>query len=179
MECPNCHAEVNEGLTVCPACGEEVVPKFLAAPGGGGDDRVVEEQPVLEPPPFERVEVVEEQPVVPESSGPYLELVGTQKVRPLDGVTSLIVGRLDDTPTIWDMEPITLAPSPGRISRSHCTFVLAGMIWHVMDLGASNGTWLNDQRLDPGQMTPLADGDKVIIDKGGQGETWILFHAAA
>jgi pSer/pThr/pTyr-binding forkhead associated (FHA) protein len=47
-----------------------------------------------------------------------------------------------------------------RVSRRHCCLVLSGNEVHVRDLGSTNGTWINDWRVEKGALRP---GDEFSI----------------
>ena len=55
-----------------------------------------------------------------------------------------------------------------QISRRHVQLEWRGDAWHVMDLGSSNGTFVNDERVTTSQ---LNDGDRVRV-----GETTFEFR---
>lgn len=45
-------------------------------------------------------------------------------------------------------------------SREHCQFILQGNALHIKDLGSSNGTFVNNQRIEE---SALSSGDRVTI----------------
>jgi pSer/pThr/pTyr-binding forkhead associated (FHA) protein len=47
------------------------------------------------------------------------------------------------------------------ISREHCAVTLAKGGLSVEDLGSANGTYVNRQRLEPGEQRPLKAGDVI------------------
>lgn len=49
------------------------------------------------------------------------------------------------------------------VSRRHCALLRRDGRLHVVDLGSSNGTSLNGERLEPHRPYSLADGDKLIL----------------
>lgn len=49
------------------------------------------------------------------------------------------------------------------VSSQHLRFQRAGAGWAVVDRGATNGTWLNAERLSPGEETPLGSGDVLLL----------------
>lgn len=48
-------------------------------------------------------------------------------------------------------------------SRRHCRLDRKGADWMLVDLGSSNGTLLNDSRLDENEQRPIAGGDVIRI----------------
>lgn len=48
------------------------------------------------------------------------------------------------------------------VSRHHCRFVTQGDVLAVEDSGSTNGTYVNDERVDSSQ---LAAGDEVLIGR--------------
>src|SRR5574341_1073502 len=50
-------------------------------------------------------------------------------------------------------------------SRKHCRIFLDGEQYAIEDLGSMNGTYINDQTLQPGTIYHLKDGDKVVAGR--------------
>jgi pSer/pThr/pTyr-binding forkhead associated (FHA) protein len=48
------------------------------------------------------------------------------------------------------------------VSRHHCRFVTSGEVLTVEDSGSTNGTYVNDERVDSAQ---LSAGDEVLIGR--------------
>jgi pSer/pThr/pTyr-binding forkhead associated (FHA) protein len=48
------------------------------------------------------------------------------------------------------------------VSRQHCRFVVSANEMSVEDSGSTNGTYVNDARVDK---TPLAPGDEVLVGR--------------
>lgn len=118
------------------------------------DERRPVDAPLEAPPP---------PPPPPEVTGPALVAVegnDAGKRFALDAAGPMIMGRGATTHiTLWDI----------RASRAHARVdpVPGGFV--VQDLGSSNGTWLNGERLvDP---RPLAPGDRIQI-----GSTVLVFQ---
>jgi len=51
----------------------------------------------------------------------------------------------------------------GRISRRHAQVTLDGTLVEVMDLGSTNGTTLNGEKLEPNVPKPMVTGDKISL----------------
>ena len=49
------------------------------------------------------------------------------------------------------------------ISRIHCKIIQNGMKAYISDLGSSNGTYVNGQRLQGGQAVPIQVGDRIKL----------------
>ena len=93
----------------------------------------------------------------------YRDGTGDLRLGPLDGLTSVTVGRGEDNDIelAWDAE----------VSRTHAQLVLIGGEWAIVDDGLSrNGSFVNDERI-VGQRR-LGDGDVVRL-----GRTTIVFKA--
>lgn len=72
----------------------------------------------------------------------------------------------------WDMDggnfpeiDATDHDSGGHISRRHALIEQRSGQWTVTDLGSTNGTALNRQKLAPQQATPLTGGDELIVGR--------------
>ena len=61
-----------------------------------------------------------------------------------------------------------------KCSREHCRVEKSGDGYALVDLGSTNGTRLNDAKVDSGSTTPLRHGDRLRL-----GGTVIEFHADA
>jgi hypothetical protein len=49
----------------------------------------------------------------------------------------------------------------GTLSQLHCVFLKSKEGWSVEDLGSTNGTWVDGQRLLDRQPLPVADGARI------------------
>src|SRR5919205_1816589 len=84
----------------------------------------------------------------------YRDDTGGQRFVPLDGKTSLTIGRSSgcDVQLAWD----------DRVSRVHAGLDLVGPDWTIVDDGLSrNGTFLNGERINGRRR--LRDGDTFVL----------------
>lgn len=60
-----------------------------------------------------------------------------------------------------------------EISRRHCRLVISGESYMIEDLGSTNGTWMNDQRLTGSHQLVSGEkfrlGDNVVLEFGIEG----------
>jgi len=115
------------------------------------------------------------QPVpVPRAKGKadLLEFVCEQGARPgevfpLSALRALI-GRQDQaaglTPEI-DLAEQDAGPEPCTVSRFHAEISRAPEGCFVVDLGSSNGTTLNGEKMAPGDRRRIAEGDLLTLGK--------------
>lgn len=142
MTCPNCGAEAPEEANFCASCGAELEsdPTVVYLPL---DDR--REHP-LTPAEAEHVEGIRGFALVVEQ-GPRSGM--TFVLNP--GVTT--VGRHPDSEIFLD--DVT-------VSRHHCRFVVDGGHLTVEDSGSTNGTYVNDSRVDSAE---LGAADEVLVGR--------------
>lgn len=78
------------------------------------------------------------------------------------GRTEVIVGREDPISNVFpDVDLTDQGGDEGGVSRRHARIFLQGSQVLVEDLNSTNYTYVNQQRLTPGQPHPLHDGDEV------------------
>ncbi len=83
----------------------------------------------------------------------------------LPASTQLIIGRGDPTATSRDPD-VDLAPYNATemgVSRQHIELTWKNDLIYVVDMGSTNGTLLNGQRLLTGIARLLRDGDELVI----------------
>jgi len=76
----------------------------------------------------------------------------------------LLIGRSDPARNIYP--DVDLASNGGEtlgVSRTHARLVSQGSQVFIEDLNSTNFTFLNNQRLQPGQRYPLKQGDEIRL----------------
>lgn len=71
-------------------------------------------------------------------------------------------------------EACDITLNDGRVSRRHASIEQAASGWQIVDLGSSNGTYVNGQPLPSNQPHPLMPGDEIVV-----GGTTMWFESAA
>lgn len=141
----------------------EAMPEFPIA-------EVVSELPIAEVAPAPIAAAPSAGPVsddpyfVPDSANPRLFVVRGQKPKvefPILGGLNF-VGRADDKPVDIDLED---QENPERVwaSRQHAVIEFEDNKITIEDLNSSNGTFLNRNKIYPGQKMPLKANDMVQI----------------
>ncbi|MBM3153035.1 MAG: FHA domain-containing protein [Chloroflexi bacterium] len=155
--CPGCQHEETTGAVFCSKCGAQLAEARLetqriTTSEARGTFRV----PTT---PFKQA---------PPASGPgmSLHLVENGQIVPLVDRNEFTLGRVSEGQPI--MPDIDLSPfnaySHG-VSRLHAVLKLQGNKLVVMDLGSSNGTYLNNTRLEPNTEQVVRHGDILSLGK--------------
>lgn len=130
---------------------EEIVPIPVVAP--------------VVPPPAAPVAVASDDPyVVPVNANPRLYIVRGQRPKAeypiMEGLN--FMGRADDKPVDIDLEE---QENPEKVwcSRQHAVLEFDSQKITIEDLNSSNGTFLNRNKIYPGQKMPLKANDVIQI----------------
>ncbi len=114
-----------------------------------------ESAPPLEAAP--QAEVVEEEPL----QGAYLETDDGEQHFILEGDT-LTIGRFDPVTGLKPEVDLSSVDINRSVSRRHAKLQLDNGVYQLSEeVGALNGTLVNNRRLVPGKPSPLSDGDTV------------------
>ena len=70
-----------------------------------------------------------------------------------------------------DGNDVVLNHDKGTISRHHCEIIRKGRRYFVKDI-STNGTWVNEQYVEAGQLRALREGDRLLL----AGELTLIFH---
>ncbi len=150
--CPNCGQPHRLGELICPQCG------MLLAHGGQTHKIGVTELP-------ERRRTRHGEAYARDQKSISFEVGGQQLSMPMR--EQLVLGRLSDIPD--DVQPdLDLGPYNAHecgVSRRHVEIRHQGFLTYVVDLGSSNGAWLNGQRLIQNKERLLRNGDELQLGR--------------
>lgn len=73
-----------------------------------------------------------------------------------------IIGRFDPTVGPIDVDLGSL-PEAAYVSRKHAKVTLEDGVWHLHDLGSSNGTFILKDDFERVEESELADGDEIAL----------------
>lgn len=90
--------------------------------------------------------------LIPGRKSPYLVQIHSNHIT---------IGRQSTTPEHPTIDLLTLQAGNYGVSRIHARIHVNGEGWFLEDLHSTNGTWLNDEALDPDALYPLETGDQL------------------
>ncbi len=113
-----------------------------------------------------RMETIQPPPPQALQSWISLHLIESGQVLPLADRTEFSLGRsAEGQPIVPDVDLSPYNAYANGVSRLHAAIKLVNNQVMVVDLGSSNGTYLNGVRLSPYVDTPVAHGDLVYLGK--------------
>jgi serine/threonine protein kinase len=95
-------------------------------------------------------------------SGPHLVVRGTGAKIYLPRVAEIVIGRSDPHTTLLpDVDLGSHGGGQAGVSRSHARLLRSPEGWLLEDLGSTNGTYVNEMQLTPGQLVHIRTNDTV------------------
>lgn len=158
--CPSCGAQVMAGEAFCDNCGAAV----------GGGSVAVAPPPVMAPAvaPVAQPVYVPPSPVAPSPARPVAataQLVANNgQTFPLAGKAAYLLGREDPVSGIYpDVDTTGSGGETSGVSRRHAELLQQGNQWLIRDLGSTNGTFVNNQRLAANAQQRINAGDQIRL----------------
>ena len=155
--CPNCGAQLEPGSNFCDMCGASVGAAPPIQPPLSTPTPPVSAPPVTPAPPA----------VYPAGAAVQGRLVvqGTNATLPFPpGKTEIVIGREDPVSGVFPEVDLTdHGGDEGGVSRRHARIFGQGAQVLIEDLNSTNYTYVNQQKLTPGQPQPLNSGDEVRV----------------
>ena len=156
--CPNCQHENLDGTVFCSECGMQlsesppIVTKNIPA----------DHEPLL---PTDRKKTASYS-TKDLDAWASLHLLDSGQILPLGDRTEFTLGRVSDAqPIMPDIDLTPYQAYASGVSRLHAVLKREGKRVFVMDLGSSNGTYLNGKRLQPNVDQTLNHGDMLALGK--------------
>lgn len=146
VRCAACNALVPANQAFCDSCGAS-----LSAPAGGAT------LPQAGPAPVAPMGQPAGHARLTTANGAQFDLTGK---------TQALIGREDPVSGIFpDVDLTPHGGDAGGVSRRHAKLAFNGFQWTIEDLNATNGSWVNNQKLNPGVPQPLNNGDQVRLGR--------------
>ncbi|NMC54363.1 MAG: FHA domain-containing protein [Chloroflexi bacterium] len=162
--CPKCHTEQPDGALFCNECGAQLVSldAFEFKTLNSEDSPELFTSPLTDLPDVE----LEDDISMMAQSEVSLLLLDSGKMIHLSGKREFSLGRVAEGQLI--LPDIDLSPFDAYaqgVSRLHASIKISPRIVILSDLGSSNGTRVNGQRIGPHIDYPINHGDLVALGK--------------
>lgn len=156
--CSNCQHENIPGTLFCAECGVQLDGVESLTTQSIAQDQIVDD--------LQDKSAAVEPPSSPTNSWISLHLMDSGKILPLASRTEFTMGRLSEgQPIMPDIDLTPYQAYASGVSRLHAVVKREANNTIVMDLGSSNGTYLNGRRLNPHTEEELKHGDVVALGK--------------
>lgn len=156
--CPNCHHQEPDGAFFCSECGFKLIfdDGLSTAAIHSVDSSITRAGKAPPPPP----------PIQTSDALVSLHIVRTGQILPLLGREEFTIGRVSQGQSILpdvDLTPYE-AYSQG-VSRLHATIIINNSEISIKDLGSSNGTRINNNKIPPHKYHTLTHGDIITLGR--------------
>lgn len=144
--CPSCGCKNDLSNSMCDDCMADI----------SGINPTDPEAQVIE----EVAPTKENKPLVDDSSVTIIERKRSLLFEATDGAgcfsagSGVIIGR--------EGEGKSYLSSHMTVSRRHARLTYDGT-WKIEDIGSANGTWVNEHKLEPGELCPIKAGDRLAL----------------
>jgi hypothetical protein len=156
--CPNCQHKEMSGAIYCSKCGAQLIDMTIATHKiHTAETRQAAERDTgrIKPPSAGHLQ-----------SWISLNMIESGQILPLADRTEFTLGRsAEGQPIVPDVDLSPHNAYANGVSRLHAVLKLIKDQIILMDLGSSNGTYLNGTRLAPYVETPVAHGDVIYLGK--------------
>lgn len=155
--CPNCHHHEFEGALFCSECGTKLVEQsgLSTAAIRGTDSRLL------------KIRGKVHSPAPPQPANEALasvHIVRTGQILPLIGREEFTIGRVSEGQSILPDIDLTPYEAYSRgVSRLHATLKIREGHMTITDLGSSNGTRVNSEKIPPHKEIPIKHGDVITV----------------
>ena len=155
--CSNCQYKNVTGAMFCAECGAQLDGIDTLITQAITDDQIAEELAKKGRP---------EPAQTPVNSWISLHLMDSGKILPLASRNEFTLGRLSEgQPIMPDIDLTPYQAYASGVSRLHAVVKRDANRVLVMDLGSSNGTYVNGRRINPHVEEALSHGDIVALGK--------------
>ncbi|HAV76415.1 MAG TPA: hypothetical protein DCX53_03580 [Anaerolineae bacterium] len=156
--CSNCQHENVSGTLFCAECGTQLEGSEGLTTQSIDQDQIADD--------LRKRPANIEPPSSPTNSWLSLHLMDSGKILPLASRNEFTMGRLSEgQPIMPDIDLTPYQAYASGVSRLHAVVKRDADHTVVMDLGSSNGTYLNGRRLNPHTEEELKHGDVVALGK--------------
>lgn len=160
--CPNCHSQEISGTLFCAECGARLVVGEI--PTTSHIERNQTGMLILQTRPPSPPNLAASGQLI--STSVSLHLIESGTILHLSGQTEFTLGRVaDGQPILPDVDLSEYEAYAQGVSRLHSALKINNQRVFITDLGSSNGTRVNGQKIMPNVDYPLNHGDVVTLGK--------------
>jgi pSer/pThr/pTyr-binding forkhead associated (FHA) protein len=158
--CPNCQHEEIAGALFCSECGAQLVfTEHLST-------QSIRRNPTDALTPTQVAETPPTPATATNDAVVSLHLVDSGQILPLTGRSEFTLGRMTEgQPILPDVDLSPYEAYSQGVSRLHAALKIANDRVVIVDLGSSNGTRINGQKIVPNVDYPLNHGDMLALGK--------------
>jgi len=154
--CSNCQHKNVAGAMFCAECGAQLDGVETLVTQAITDEQIAEDLKKKSPRPE----------AIPANSWISLHLMDSGKILPLASRNEFTLGRLSEgQPIMPDIDLTPYQAYASGVSRLHAVVKRDSERVLVMDLGSSNGTYVNGRRINPHVEESLSHGDILALGK--------------
>jgi hypothetical protein len=160
--CPNCHHQEVSGALFCSECGAQLVSTQRVSTQAirRHPSDILSSVQETNPPPAEPAPSTTVDAVV------SLYLIDSGQILHLAGRTEFTMGRVaEGQPILPDVDLSPYEAYTQGVSRLHSCLKIINQRVVITDLGSSNGTRVNGQKIMPHIDYPLNHGDVIALGK--------------
>ena len=162
--CPNCHHEEMPGSLFCSECGAQLV--ISETPTTQNIARNPSDYLTVQPPVQSPPSGISTSPVGTAEAVVSLHMVDSGQILNLTGQTEFTIGRTSEgQPILPDVDLSPYEAYSKGVSRLHAALKIHNQRVVITDLGSSNGTRVNGQKIVPHVDYPLNHGDMIALGK--------------
>ncbi|MEK6255826.1 MAG: FHA domain-containing protein [Chloroflexota bacterium] len=157
--CPNCHHQELLGALFCSECGTKLVEQSgLSTEMIGGTDSKLVNKKTAPPTPTAPLPAID--------AIASLHILLTGQILPLVGRDEYTIGRISEGQSILPDVDLTHYEAYAKgVSRLHATIKINSGRMTVTDLGSSNGTRVNSNKITPHKEHEVEHGDLITLGK--------------
>lgn len=166
---------LNLDKRTCPQCGHANLPAARQCSKCGAEldisDLFAKPKPSAPPIPTLKTDEVRASRTadaerLPAGAQLRLEIVGAASAVTIDPAVESTIGRRDPiSNSAPEVDLTSFAAYRMGISRRHAAVRVTDGVAELLDLGSSNGTFVNGQRLTPHQPRALRNGDEIVLGR--------------
>ena len=159
--CPSCQHKNLDGALFCSNCGGQLIFVDEMSTRGFVKDSQLTQEPESNLPTGDVKKTFQTNvPII------VIYLIESGQMLRLSGRTDFTIGRItDEQPILPDIDLAPYGAFAQGVSRLHALIKIVGQNVLLMDLGSSNGTQVNGQKIIAQVEYPLKHGDLIAVGR--------------